>query len=157
MLQGGGWCQVLLAFAPLIQQNNLQKPALHITSRGFTNLQRGRGGCESKRRERKLQVGRRDRPALAQAVAPLPSATDVTARGMDRAPSDDRREERCVNALLYAVAVSVQPPALPRTAGPHIARFFVYIREESSGARSAGKVDQPCFCRTKTTASVKTP
>ena len=32
-------------FAPLIQQNNLQKPALHITARGFTNPKRGRSAC----------------------------------------------------------------------------------------------------------------
>ena len=57
-----------------------------------------------------------------KAVAPLPSATTVTEPGMDRAPSDDQREERCVNPLLYAVAVSVQPPALPRMARPRIAR-----------------------------------
>ena len=47
-------------------------PPLRITARGFTNLQRGRGGCASKRRERELQVGRRDRPALAQTAALLP-------------------------------------------------------------------------------------
>ena len=32
-------------------------------------------------------------------------ASAVTEPGMDRAPSDDQREERCVNALLYALAV----------------------------------------------------
>jgi len=41
---------------------------------------------------------------MAQAVALLPSATAVTARGMDQAPSDDQREERRVNPLLYALA-----------------------------------------------------
>ena len=36
---------LIFGFAPLIYQNNLQKPALHITSCGFTNPERGRGSC----------------------------------------------------------------------------------------------------------------
>ena len=32
---------LLFGFAPLTQQHNLQKPALHITARGFTNLRDG--------------------------------------------------------------------------------------------------------------------
>ena len=40
-----------------------------------------------------------------KAVAPLPSATAVTEPGMDRAPSDEQREERCVNPLLGGVLV----------------------------------------------------
>ena len=37
-------------------------------------------------------------------------ATAVTVRGMDRAPSDERSEERCVNPLLYAVRVFAFSP-----------------------------------------------
>ena len=77
---------LVLPLSPYAFRPNPPKLPLRITACGFTNLQRGHGGCacrrqESKRRERELQVGRRDRLALAQVVAPLPSATDVTARG----------------------------------------------------------------------------
>ena len=44
-------------------------------------------------------------PRNGAAVAPLSLATAVTEQGMDRAPSDEQREERCVKPLLGGVLV----------------------------------------------------
>ena len=56
----------------------------------------------------------------AQAVATLLFSNRRDHRVGCRRPADDQQEEASVNPLLYAVAVPVQPPALPRTAGPRI-------------------------------------
>ena len=77
---------LVFGFAPLIHQNNLQKPALHITARGFTNLRGGHDACASafsKRSERRAGC---------------------------RRPSDEQSEERSVNPLLYAVRVFAFSP-----------------------------------------------
>ena len=85
-------------FCPLADKN-VTKSGIAYNGCGFTNLRGGHDACAS------VFSKRSDRRA-----------------GWATAPSDDQREERRVNPLLYEVAVSVQPPALPRTAGPRIAR-----------------------------------
>ena len=89
-------------------------PQLRLTARGFTNPERGCGDCASKRRDQAEGWATGLTDAMAQAVALLPSATAVTTRGRDQAPSDDQREERRVNPLLYALAVHMSH--LPRMA-----------------------------------------
>ncbi len=49
------------------------------------------------------------------------SATAVTDEQVAEGQATSDSEERRVNPLLYAVAVSVQPTALPGMAGPRIA------------------------------------
>ena len=77
---------------------------LRITACGFANPKRRHSGCAF---DSATAVTEREGWAMGQtrdgkAVAPLPSATAVTEPGMDRAPSDEQREERCVNPLLCA-------------------------------------------------------
>ena len=110
-----------LVLSPYALRLLTPKLPLRITARGFTNPERGRGDCASKRRERVEGWATEPTDAMAQAVAFQHSATDVTMRGRDQAPSDDRREERCVNPLLYALAVHMSH--LPRTANETVFAF----------------------------------
>ena len=82
-------------FCPPIPIEQLAKTRIAYNGCGFTNL---RGG------HRRLRL--------------CFFATAVTDERVADRLSDDQREERSVKPLLCAVAISVQPPALPRTAGP---------------------------------------
>ena len=81
---------------PLVFEQLPPNQHARLTARGFTNLRDGHDACASSFSKRS------DRRAGC------------------RRPST--RRVRRVNPLLYEVAVPVQPPALPRTAGPRITR-----------------------------------